>query len=325
MAEEAEAKAVFYFGYYGTGRKPTEVFGTFHEIYTLESGEAKVTIRVPWEDRLSIISSITQDSRNGRLPVKLPNGLETKSTGVPALYATSFEIDPAETAYEGNGQAIDYQYADITITYTPIVTEVSLESTSQYVTVNPRDLYWDIIPDNNKPNEHMPISGAEAPGIFLRSFNITLSNKYLRLPQNFDLLTYEGTCNNAPIILPRRFLGKAYNFPAETLAFQMPHINTGYRLNDAGFINVSCKLAYNPLTHNKWYHPLKESDAPSGEPDKPENHAVAMRCGTVYGPSGEIIYSGAKILKPVAPVDYQPLFNLFGLVEGGNNDNAEQE
>ena len=314
MAEEVRADAVCYFGYYGTGRKPTEVFGTFHESYTLESGEAKVTIRVPWEDRLNIISSITQDSRNGRLPVKLPNGLETKSTGVPALYATSFEIDPAETAYEGNGQAIDYQYADITITYTPIVTEVSLESTSQYLTINPRDLYWDFELDGGETGKGTPLSCSEAPGIFMRSFNIALSNKYLLLPQDFDLLAYEGTCNDAPIILPRKFLGKAYNFPAETLAFQMPHINTGYRLNDAGFINVSCKLSFNPLTHNKWYNPLKPSDS-SDTQDKLEYHTTG-----IYhkGKEVEKVY-----IKPVKPVDYRPLFKLFGLEEeqGGNNEN----
>ena len=258
------------------------------------------------------------------LPVKLPQGLETQSTGIPALYATSIHIDPAETAYEEKGQAIEYEYADIRITYTPIVTEVSLESTSQYVTVNPKDLYWDIIPDPNEPNQRMPISGAEAPGIFLRSFNISLSNKYLLLPNDLDLLAYEGTCNNAPIILPKRFLGKAYTFPAETIAFQMPSIHTGYRLTDDGFINVSCKLAFNPLTHNKWYHPLKESDAPSGEPDKPEYHAVSMFYGTQFNQQGSLAYMQVK---PVAPVNYQPLFKLFGLVDGPEevNNNAAEE
>lgn len=302
--EQQEAQAKNYLNNEGYDETPREVFGTKSESVSLDMASAKLSIRIPWEQRFDAITDLFEGN-NGN-PKEYPYQLTSSGS---KLYAVNISnIEPMQTKYNTEGQAIGYEWAILTVDYEPLETQVSITSTTEYVKVNPADLYWNTTRGGEQ--RYIPVAQDQAPGIPMPSFEISLKRKHM-IP--FNIFQYEGTCNSKPIAIKSRYLGDVYLFPAETLALQAPEIITPeYQISMTGHSEVSCKLIYNPLGHNFWYDPLQDSSVPNPDPDRLEYHKVEM-CKSVAGEgSGETEHLAVK---PLAPVDYSDLFERFDIKE----------
>ena len=276
----------------------SEVFDTVEEDYSLTGASIKVTLRVPWKQRFAIACELlTGDTESDRFPARHPSAND--------MFVSSVSIRPVPTKYGQDGDAIDYQYGLLTIQYSPIATEVSLESSSQFVTVNAVNCYWSLT-ENGETKEE-PIAPDEFPGILMPSHTISLSRPYVNLKNRhygttLDLFELEGTCNKNAITFS--YCGLTKTYPAETLALQSPSMRGGYRLLD-GLKNepcfaISCQLAYNPLTHNKWFHPRQDGD----DEDPIGSRAVEMM----------VQRETPSLITVLKPVDYTKLFELFDIL-----------
>ena len=149
----------------------------------------------------------------------------------------------------------------------------------------------------------------------MRSFEMSVSRTNM-IP--FDIFAWEGTCNSKPITIDKKYLGQAFTFPAETLALQSPEIRTpAFQITPDGHCTISCKLLYNPLTHNMWYDPLQDCSEQNPNPDRIEYHKVAIykqTSGTGAGGSGES--SNYERVVPLTPKDYDQLFQYFKIAQG---------
>ena len=304
--EQDEAQEKFYLNNAGYGETPREVFATKSESASIENASAKLVIRVPWEDRYNAITDLFEGEAGNpkRYPYKLTqSGSE--------LYAVNISnIEPMQTEYDAEGQAIGYKWALITVDYEPLETQVTITSTTEFVKVNPAGLYWDT--KRNGVEMKIPLAQDQAPGIPIRSFEISLSRKHM-IP--FNIFQWEGTCNATAVALKRRYLGDVFTFPPQTLALQSPEIQSpSYMISETGHCTVSCKLLYNPLGHNVWYDPLQDSSVPNPNPDLLEYHTVHI-VKAVERAEGSGTVTDYPAIMPLAPVDYDPLFEVFDIKE----------
>lgn len=262
------------------------------------SGTAAVVLRCKWEDRFNAIVNALEggpDASPSTFPYE--SAIRGGDTGAPWV-ATAVSIVPAPSKYSKSGEAIEYEYALVTVTYSQVTTEVSFDSTGTFMTINPLGIYWKL---NGTPTQIAP---EEAPGLFIPSHDLTLSHPHMRIVKNmngqtFNLTDYEGTCNESEVTLQTNGFSRTY--PAETLCCSSPSLKCGCNLCGSGFFAVTLKIAYNPLTHNKWYHPKQE--VPQGAVNSIYNRTVEMysdgECTTRF--------------KPVKTMDFKPLFQAFGL------------
>lgn len=238
---------------YGSGRytpyRANEVFATVSENFELHSGTASVQIRCAWNMRYQVVKSFLEGG-DRQEPTGHPFWNNFNQAGTP-LIATSVRIEPMQTKYSVRGQSIVYRYALITLNYSMMATEVKVDSTNQYLTIAPNNLYWMI---NGAP---IAVAPEEAPGIRLASYDLTLSHPHIRcFDENGDpLQMYEGYCNENAIQLVHN--GVHLNFAPQTLLCTAPSISAGANLFGSGFNNISVRLSYNPLGHNEFFNPLQ--------------------------------------------------------------------
>jgi len=260
------------------------------------SGSATVSIQCRWEDRFAIAQDILEGGLGhtgrqypfaGDIPGALGNGSK--------WYAESVSISPMPTQYKRTGQAIEYEKAVIQITYAQMQTEVSFESTGQFVTVNPIGLYWDL------PNaDERQIAPEEAPGVFIASHDITLTHPHLQISGHtngvtWNICDFEGACNESACTIT--FNGVTRTYPAETLLCSSPSLRVGCTLSGAGFFQVSLKISYNPIGHNQWIHPRQTASEDSG-----------MGFVKMFKDK-----DCTQQVKPVRTMDFSPLLTAFGL------------
>lgn len=269
---------------------------------SLNGGTASVVLRCRWEDRFDVVH-MALEGGTGAMPAVYPFESELRGgdTGSP-WYASGVSVVPAPSRYEADGESIEYQYAMITITYTQMTTEISFDSTGTFMTINPSGIYWKL------NGAGAAIAAEEAPGLFIPSHDLTLSHPHMRITWNdasgttLNISDFEGTCNASDVTLQAN--GYSRTYPAETLCCSSPSLKGGCNLSGSAFFAVSLKLSYNPLTHNKWYHPKQE--LAEGAENSIYNRSVEM-------------YSDAACtvrFKPVPTRDFAPLFRVFGV--GGN-------
>lgn len=269
---------------------------------SFNGGTVSVVLRCNWEDRFLAIHAALEGGKNA-MPAICPfeSSIRGGDTGSP-WYASSVAIVPAPSKFKTDGEAIEYDYAMVTITYSQMTTEISFDSTGTFMTINPAGLFWKL---NSAPSQIAP---EEAPGLYLPSHDLTLSHPHMKIKYNdeggntIDICDYEGTCNDSEVTLVHNGFSRTY--PAETLCCASPSLKCGCNLTGAGFFAVSLKISYNPLTHNKWYHP--KQDLAEGAENYIGNRTVEM-------------YSDSECtqrFKPVKTKNFRPLFKMFGVDDG---------
>lgn len=267
-----------------------EVFQTSSEDYSISGGSASVQLKCLWSRRYEVVTHVLSGGGLNR-PVEYP--FELASSG-NKLKATGVKIDPLPTKYNGDGQAIQYHFALVTIQYSLVYTEISQDSTLQFVTMNPNGLFWNVQQDGGN---YLNVSQDEAPGFRLPSFDLVLSNPYMSLScgDGVKITDYDGTCNKSAITI--RHYGYERRFPAETLLASSPSLKTCPNMLNLSFHAVTMRFNYNPIGHNEWYHPLA-----SGEGlDKRARIFEGSDCA----PENRIT--------PIPTKEFKELFNAFEL------------
>lgn len=302
----------------------SEMFTTISENYELHSGTASVQIKCKWDDRHQVVSSFLEGGDHAN-PVEFPFPLG--ESGTP-LVATSVRIDPMQTKYETDGQAIVYKYALITLSYSMMATNIDVQSTTQWLQIYPNGLYWKIkktpAPQSNEQNnndnggenqqqatedeyEEVQVAQDEVPGIKFPSYDITLSHPHIKsVFEGGNFSQYEGYVNSDHLTV--WYNGVEFEFQPETLLCTSPSIKAGANLFGSGFNEVSLKLSYNPLTHNKFFNPKQNMGNPSATL---EDHAVEMYTKDENGERRIIIF-------PQKP--FKPIFEAFKFRVTGGDD-----
>ena len=289
-----------YFSNTSSSSEGFEVFGTISEEFQLNSGTASVQLRCPWAERYNVVKAVIEGGDNDQ-PIEFPDQLEGYGS---RLVANSVRIEPMQTIFDvetGDQQRIKYKYALITISYQMLAPEISIESTNQYLTIFPANLYWGV------NGSYMPLAQDEAPGVRLASFDITLSHPHMNLKVGSGKIQdYEGYVNSDTVHM--KYNGVEYTFEPQTLLCTTPSIRSGVNLYGSGFNSVSLKLSYNPLTHNEFFNPLQ--NAPAGASDaKIESHKVKMyKRGTSTG--GTNTYEQVLIYPEK---EFKPLIEAFDI------------
>lgn len=226
----------------------SEVFATISESFELHNGTASVQLRCRWEDRYGVVANFLEGGMHGE-PMEYPREWNN-SSGTP-MVASSVRIEPMQTPYKAAGQAIEYEYALITLNYSMLATELRVESTNQYMTVAPTALFWQV------NGAMVPVAQDEAPGVRLASYDLTLSHPHIKCytEDGSPIQSYEGFCNDSDISIEHN--GVSLHFPRQTLLCTAPSISAGANLFGSGFNNVSIRLSYNPLGHNEFFNPMQ--------------------------------------------------------------------
>lgn len=272
----------------------SEMFTTISENYELHSGTASVQIKCKWEDRHEVVSSFLEGGDHAN-PVEFPFPLG--ESGTP-LVASSVRIEPMQTKYETDGQAIVYKYALITLSYSMMATDIDIQSTTQYLQVFPNGLYWKISKSSGEGYDEVQVAQDEVPGIKFPSYDISLSHPHMKsVFEGGRLVDYEGYVNSDHLNV--WYNGVELEFQPETLLCSAPSIKAGANLYGSGFNNISLKLSYNPLTHNKFFNPKQNMGNPSASL---EDHAVEMYTKDENGERRVIIF-------PQKP--FKPIFEAF--------------
>ena len=271
-----------------------EMFTTISENYELHSGTASVQIKCKWEDRHQVVSSFLEGGDHAN-PVEFPFPLG--ETGTP-LVATSVRIEPMQTKFGADGQTIVYKYALITLSYSMMATNIDVQSTTQWLQIYPNGLYWKISKSDGEGYDEVQVAQDEVPGIKFPSYDITLSHPHIKsVFEGGNFSQYEGYVNSDHITV--WYNGVEFEFQPETLLCTSPSIKAGANLFGSGFNEISLKLSYNPLTHNKFFNPKQNM----GNPDATlEEHAVEMYTKDENGERRIIIF-------PQKP--FKPIFEAF--------------
>ena len=229
-----------------------EVFATVSENFELHNGTATVQVRCAWNLRYQVVQEFLEGGENNE-PTDHPFWNSFNLQGTP-MVATSVRIEPMQTKYSANGQTIVYPFALITLSYAMMATEVKVESTNQYLTIAPNNLYWEV------NGEMIAVAPEEAPGVRLASYDLTLSHPHIQCvdPNGVPLQQYEGYCNEEAISVTHN--GVKLHFEPQTLLCTAPSISAGANLFGSGFNNISVRLSYNPIGHNEFFNPLQGKD-----------------------------------------------------------------
>ena len=280
----------------------SEMFTTISETYELHSGSANVQIKCRWEDRHQVVSSFLEGGDHAN-PVEFPFPLG--ESGTP-LVASSVTIEPMQTKYKADGQAIEYKYALIRLNYTMMATNIDIQSTTQWLQIYPYGLYWKINnsdgahedPDTHEKYDMVQVAQDEVPGIKFPSYDITLSHPHIKSTfEGGSFYQYEGYVNSDHLTV--WYNGVELEFQPETLLCTAPSVKAGANLFGSGFNEISLKLSYNPLTHNRFFNPKQNMGNPSASL---EDHAVEMYVTDEQGERRIIIF-------PQKP--FKPIFEAF--------------
>lgn len=273
----------------------SEMFQTISETYELHSGSANVQIKCRWEDRHQVVASFLEGGDHAN-PVEFPFPLGESGT---KLLASSVRIEPMQTKYNVDGQAIVYKYAIVTLTYQMMATNIDIQSTTQWLQIYPNGLYWKITNSEAEGGyDKVQVAQDEVPGIKFPSYDISLSHPHIKSTfEGGSFYQYEGYVNSDHITV--WYNGVELEFQPETLLCTAPSVKAGANLLGSGFNEISLKLSYNPLTHNKFFNPKQNMGNPSASL---EDHAVEMYVNDEQGERRIIIF-------PQKP--FKPLFEAF--------------
>lgn len=278
----------------------TEIFATISETFELHNGSATVQLRCDWDKRHDVVALFLEGGANST-PAKFP--FWQIPSGSP-LVASSVRIEPMQTTYKGDGQAIEYKYALITLTYQMQATEMNVESTNQYLTLYPDGIYW------NVNGTYEPLKQEEAPGVRFPTYDIVLTHPHMKsVTEDGEIQEYEGYVNSDRIFI--RYNGVAREFAPQTLMCTAPSIRAGVNLFGSGFNTISLRLSYNPVTHNAFFNPRVGSD---DKTLKIENHTSFM-----YVKDG----AGYKQINLFPEREFVPLFRAFGIYAEGGGDGGD--
>lgn len=274
-----------------------EMFSTISESFELHNGTASVQVRCDWDKRYDVVSSFLEGGDEHEPKGYQPwNDFNLEGT---EMVATSVRIEPLQTKYESAGQAIKYKFALITLNYSMMATEVRVESTNQYMTIAPNNLYWFI---NGAP---VAVAQEEAPGVRLASYDLTLSHPHIpsKTKDGTPIQAFEGFVNDSDIEV--FYNGVELKFKRQTLLCTAPSINAGANLFGMGFNNVSVRLSYNPIGHNEFFNPLQGQDE-----EISDITAHKVQLFKSLGKSGSSSETYKRVV--IYPErDFVPLFELF--------------
>ena len=313
-----------------------EMFATISETYELHNGNATVQLRCRWDDRYDAVQKFLEGGDDAS-PREYP--FNVRSTGTPML-ASSIRIEPFQTKYKMDGQAITYKMALITLNYQMMATELKIDSTTQWLTIPPIGLYWRV---NDKMRAVAP---DEAPGIRFAGYEMSLTHPHIksRTADGTNILDYEGYVNDHDIYF--LYNGVSMQFKKQTLLCSAPAISIGASLYESGYNNISIKLSYNPIGHNEFFNPLQNADSDatidkhkvklykkisdSGQVDATNNNDGNNENNDENSPVDEEYVEGNYRRVVVYPErDFIPLFTAFGIraeatyIDDGNDSGGD--
>jgi len=164
-------------------------------------------------------------------------------------YATRIGCKPFETAFTGEGQAINYRTALLTVQYErrpdsepdDLVSE-TIESTAEFITLDHKRFTW-------KDADGPALDEKEAPGRLVRGLILSRTYYKIQAPLPGGLLTLPGHVNQTAYT--STMLG--LTFAAETLLFSPNSMDRTITTDgDSGF-NVNLQFMYKPETWNKFW------------------------------------------------------------------------
>lgn len=269
-----------------TFKDVSEIFDTISEEFSTDGCSASVTLECDWQDRHNVVEYFLHKCNGweGALPPLIREGARYPQLSplsfVGGMEAQKVTVSPLPTRYNNAGQACDYLKARIRVDYATNTPEVSIQSTSEYLTLNPDGFEF-------SDPAGMPLAAEEAPGIIMHSHTITINRK--RVPNFIEYPMYEG-CVNASEVNFRDWFPQAY--PPGTLLCGSPSLR---RHAVAGLFDVSLTLSYRKIPWNKFFHPKA-----GGE--------------TLLEKVTDIVDRETKIPIKLAPeVDFTALLNALGI------------
>lgn len=274
----------------------TENYSTISESFSLAGGTVAVTVKCPWTKRHDVLMMLLDGE--GHNPEKFPEQ-DSIAPYCKDLRVQDVRIEPMQSHYtqgdgeygpDGTGQSIEYEYAFVTITYSLLYTEITQDSTLEYLSVNAGNMFWRLNGDDTL------ITPEEAPGFRLPTFDLTLSHPYMSLScgNGTQLTEFDGCCNQYAISI--KHMGFERSFEPETLLCSSPSIKTCPNIMGTKMHSVTLKLSYNPIGHNEWFHPLQSGSS------------LLEKRVKMYDDTNTRI-------KPIPTKDFVDLFNAFHIQE----------
>ncbi|MDO4628240.1 MAG: hypothetical protein Q4C70_03570 [Planctomycetia bacterium] len=258
---DEELENMFPGGQLGTGNpyyegipsaEVSEMFETISEEYSTDGCSAQVTLKCPWGSRQAVIFWLLKDGQGWN------NGNNTNERHVGAIYPhkhndmafdmelQSVSVEPFSAKGEttGNGQAMEYRYALITLQYATNKPVISYQVTSEYLTLNHAELYW----WREGMETPKPVSAEQAPGILIHGHVLTIEAKRVDLSQ-VSLNNIEGYVNEKTI----GALEFVRTYPPGTLMCNAPTLKQHAAYPT--FFDVTLNFAYRETGWNTFFDP----------------------------------------------------------------------